>query len=1104
MSTDIHILLEKLDAFIKKYYQNQLLKGLILFVIGAVFYFSGIFFIEYISFLSQTTRTILFYSSLIISIAGLWHYIITPLFHVLRIGKTLSYEEASYIISKHFPEIKDSLLNTLQLSKENSNTDNSLAIAAINQKISKLKPIPFSSAVHYKKLLKHIRYASITIISFIIVYMAFPEVFSQGAERIIHYSNVYEKPTPFTFNLQNTSTTITKGDNFTAKITITGEYVPQRVYFVLGNTSFLMQQTSKTDFEYTVKNCNNSFHFYCKADEYNSQTYTVFVEPVPQLLQFTLTANPPKYTQIENFTTKNTADISVPIGTKLEWNIRTNHTDSLWLYNLYDSSRIHADNKKLYFTINHQATRTSQYSIQAANSYFDSYDIIQYTITVIPDLYPTIQSNYQKDSSNYFTYYFNGRISDDYGFTQLNFTWFNTKYPDTIETIPVQISQFVPIQEFFYLHTFPELTENDSIVYYFEVFDNDQYHGPKSSKTPHSVFSIPNRKEQQELQEQLHDKIAQSLDKSMEITQEILKDIEQTRIKLLNQNLSEWERSQLLEEMKQKQNALENSLKEMNSVFEQKTRLQEQLSPEQAALLEKQKQIQELMQNLMDEELQKLFEEFNARMENFKRDDFFKLTEDMKLSMEELSKQLDRDLELLKRAEVEQKIESTVQDLNELAEKEEQIRKDLENGTISNEEAQQKQDKIQENLNEIKDSYKNTQEKNEELQQKFSIPEFHEEFNSIKESIQNSKEQLNKNQKNKASQSMQQSTEQMKNLAQQMQQMMQEQTASQQMEDISNLRRIIDNLLNFSFEQETLIQETTILSYVDPKYASVASKQNNLRDNYNSIKDSVYALSLRIPQISAPINKEMFEIHKNLNYSVHYLEQRQRSAAMVNQRYTMSSTNNVILLLSEVLNAMQEASNQDGEGSCDKQCKNPSQSGKGKPSFQNMQQLQQSLKQQMERMLQQMEGGQLPKGQGAKQLSEMLAQQEMLKQMMNSMLKNGELSPEGTQELQDIKKMLDKVEQDIVLQNISQQTLFRQQQILTRLLESEKAENERDKDEAREGKESQDVFSEQNQRFEKENNTKYQYQDVLEQTNMQLKSYYKKIFSQYLLKINEN
>src|SRR5690606_9831302 len=199
-----------------------------------------------------------------------------------------------------------------------------------------------------------------------------------------------------------------------------------------------------------------------------------------------------------------------------------------------------------------------QYSIQAANSYFDSYDIIQYTITVIPDLYPTIQSNYQKDSSNYFTYYFNGRISDDYGFTQLNFTWFNTKYPDTIETIPVQISQFVPIQEFFYLHTFPELTENDSIVYYFEVFDNDQYHGPKSSKTRHSVFSIPNRKEQQELQEQLHDKIAQSLDKSMEITQEILKDIEQTRIKLLNQNLSEWERSQLLEEMKQKQNALEN------------------------------------------------------------------------------------------------------------------------------------------------------------------------------------------------------------------------------------------------------------------------------------------------------------------------------------------------------------------------------------------------------------------------------------------------------------------------------------------------------------------------------------------------------------------
>ncbi|NLK81362.1 MAG: DUF4175 domain-containing protein [Bacteroidales bacterium] len=352
---------------------------------------------------------------------------------------------------------------------------------------------------------------------------------------------------------------------------------------------------------------------------------------------------------------------------------------------------------------------------------------------------------------------------------------------------------------------------------------------------------------------------------------------------------------------------------------------------------------------------------------------------------------------------------------------------------------------------------------------------------------------------------MKKSSEKMDALAQNMQQMMQEQASAQQMEDITNLRKIIDNLLDFSFAQENLIQETNVLSFIDPKYASVASKQNGLKDNYNTIKDSVYALSLRIPQISAPINKEMFDIHKHLHYSVHYLEQRQRSAAMVSQRYTMSSTNNVILLLSEVLNAMQEASNQEGgESTCNKQCKNPSQSGKGKPSLKNMQQIQQSLKQQMERMLQEMEGGQMPKGEGAKQLSQMLAQQEMMKQMMNSLIKNGELSPEGVKELQEIQKLLDKVEQDIVLQNISQQTLFRQQQILTRMLESEKAENERDKDERREGSESLDNFSQQKQTFETEISKKSQFQDALEQTNMQLKTYYKKIFSQYLLKINEN
>ncbi|HPY82285.1 MAG TPA: hypothetical protein PLU45_02910, partial [Bacteroidales bacterium] len=83
----------------------------------------------------------------------------------------------------------------------------------------------------------------------------------------------------------------------------------------------------------------------------------------------------------------------------------------------------------MYFSINQLATKTTQYTIQGKNSYFNSYDIIQHTSTVIPDLYPTIQTNYQKDSLHYFTYYFKGKISDDYGFTQLHFTWFNTKHP---------------------------------------------------------------------------------------------------------------------------------------------------------------------------------------------------------------------------------------------------------------------------------------------------------------------------------------------------------------------------------------------------------------------------------------------------------------------------------------------------------------------------------------------------------------------------------------------------------------------------------------------------------------------------------------------------
>ena len=145
-------LIEKLDAFIRKYYKNQLIKG-VLYTIGlllVLFILMSVF--EYFGYFGTTVRMLLFWSYLVVSLYFLMRYVLLPLSKMYKIGRRISYHQAASIIGKHFPEISDKLLNLLQL-KELSYTmaDSDLLETAIMQKTSALSPIPFAKAIDLKQ-----------------------------------------------------------------------------------------------------------------------------------------------------------------------------------------------------------------------------------------------------------------------------------------------------------------------------------------------------------------------------------------------------------------------------------------------------------------------------------------------------------------------------------------------------------------------------------------------------------------------------------------------------------------------------------------------------------------------------------------------------------------------------------------------------------------------------------------------------------------------------------------------------------------------------------------------------------------------------------------
>src|ERR1700748_1497844 len=110
-------LIARLDAFIRKYYINQVIRGALVFLICILFYILTVSIGEYYLYMPVAARVAIVSLFVILAVSSLIIWVIIPLTKMARMGKMLSHEQAAEIIGRHFPEISDKLLNILQLKK---------------------------------------------------------------------------------------------------------------------------------------------------------------------------------------------------------------------------------------------------------------------------------------------------------------------------------------------------------------------------------------------------------------------------------------------------------------------------------------------------------------------------------------------------------------------------------------------------------------------------------------------------------------------------------------------------------------------------------------------------------------------------------------------------------------------------------------------------------------------------------------------------------------------------------------------------------------------------------------------------------------------------
>ena len=275
MENKQHILLEKLDEFVRKYYKNKLVKGVIYSFTILFLFFLSFILLEYFGNFDSSLRKTLFFGFIVVSGITLVRYIAIPLFKLYRLGKFIDYSTAATIIGTHFGEVKDKLLNTLQLIKIGEASDNQLIASSINQRIEELKPVPFSKAIDISRNKKHLKYASIPLVIFLAILFINAQIIKDGAERIVNYSKEYIPEAPFQFNLMNESMDVVENEDFELKIKLTGTEIPNEVFLNLNKKSIKLRKKSNTEFSYAFSNIQEKKSFQLFAAGFNSETYEI-------------------------------------------------------------------------------------------------------------------------------------------------------------------------------------------------------------------------------------------------------------------------------------------------------------------------------------------------------------------------------------------------------------------------------------------------------------------------------------------------------------------------------------------------------------------------------------------------------------------------------------------------------------------------------------------------------------------------------------------------------------------------------------------------------------------------------------------------------------
>ena len=1039
--------------------------------------------------------------ALTLGVSGAVVYWVVP--HVLRrigLGTQEDPTQTALRVGAAYSELGDMLCNVLQLTDDNAQTSE-LTDAAFERVATVAAPLDFTVIVDREQPRRTLLLGLVSVACIALVVSLAPVPFGAAWQRIMSYNTSFLPAAPYTLVLSPKSDTVMRGSS--VRIVVRAEGVPPEELTINvrehGSDRFqpwTIKRDTGSTYVYTIPGITRSVDVYAQGAwlEAGVRTDTAQIIVLDRPLVRTLRGRvtPPAYTRMASTElTEQEADVTALAGSVVDLSVQSNkELRSATLVIARDADSATSDTVRIPMQVAGTSAR-GRFAVNGQGTY--SIEIVDrdgtrnqepptYRIVALTDAYPTItlvQPTQDVELTQQATVSVVSSITDDYGFTRLRLYYRlqSSRYAQpekNFRAIDIPLLGDGTVRDVPYIWNLAKIdvTPEDTYEMYLEVADNDIVRGPKTARTRSVTVRMPSLDEVFAQADKTQTEMQRELKNLAKEAEDVRKEAEQLQRELQRQQSQQkqdvsWSDKKKAEELMQRQEQLQKRMDKVAETMEQMTEKLQQNKAISQETLQKYMELQKLMKEVKTPELQRMQEQMKKAMEQLSPEELQKMMKDFKFNEEEFRKNLDRQLNLLKRMQAEQKTDELQRRAEELARKQDELRQRSENANSMNAEERKKlaeeQRRLEEDLERLAQEAKDLQNLMKEIgqdmpQEKMDQAQKDLDPQGTKNQMDQASENLEKGDQQQASRQQQQASQNLQRFAQQMKQMKREMRRNSQKEAMRQMQKGVNDLVDLSKQQEALRDRMKNMDPNSSQYSQMAQQQQKLTESMQNIANSMMQLGQKSTSVSPEMAQELGDALQGMKDAMQSLSERNGQQAMQQQSGAMSSMNGAASKMGQALNSMMQGEGQGEGGSGQK----PGQGqGRGQSPFQRLQQLaedQQGINEGMQRIGQ---GGQQTDERQRAELGRLAGQQGRAMKALQELEQERRTASGSKKELGDlsqIAKDMQEVMSDMQSSSITPETRLRQERILSRLLDASRSMNDRDYEKSRESTSGQDVM----------------------------------------------